>query len=244
MDTANPSLSRGKARIAGWLYLVTTVLGAGSDLIRAPMILRTDAAATAQRILAAEPLYRATIAAEFLAGACYIGVTAILYTLLKPVNRTAALAAAFFSVAGCAVGAAALCLAILPLVLLGGAPYLAAFSNDQLAVLSLVAIKAYGQGYNIGMLFFGLYRLSIGALLFRSTDFPRWLGVLVALAGAAWLTDSFADILSPAFDRLLDPWIEAPGFIGEMALCLWLIVGGVDSSRSLAARSSQTRHAT
>ena len=238
MVAVNSFSPRRTARIAGWLYLATTVLGAGSDILRGPLIVRTDAVATAHHILAAEPFYRATIAAEFLAGACYVAVTAILYVLLNPVNRTLSLAAAFFSLAGCAVGAASLAFALAPTLLLGGAAYLSVFTDGQLQALSLWALKIYGQGYTVGMLFFGIYCGLLGLLMLRSTFFPRFLGILLILAGLGWLTDSFAEIVVPAFDRLLDPWIEAPGFIGEMALCVWLIVVGVDEPRWIEARST------
>lgn len=195
------------------------------------MIVSGDAAATARHILASAPMYRQGVAADLIAGVCYVGVTAILYGLLRPVSRTLSLAAAFFSLAGCAIGAVATVSLLIPLALLGGAPYGAAFRPDQLQSLVTISLELHGQGYNIGMIFFGIYCALLGCLVFRSTFFPRFLGVLLALAGAAWLTDSFATILSPAFESRLDPYIEAPGFIGETALMLWLLAVGVNAPK-------------
>jgi hypothetical protein len=242
MDIQRPELSpRLKARIAGLLYLGTIIAGMTSMLGRSAMIVRDDAAATVAHILAAEPLYRLSIAAEFLGGALYIGVTVILYGLLKPVNRTASLAAAAFSVAGCAVGAAALTFLLAPTVLIDTPAAFVGFAPGELQAMVLLAIRLHGQAYTVSMLFFGVYCAMLGHLTLRSTFLPNALGVLLVLAGLGWLTDSFAEILSPAFDRQLDPWIEAPGFIGETALCIWLIVVGVNSPRWLEAKARTGR---
>src|ERR1700687_2501880 len=72
------------------------------------------------------------------------------------------------------------------------------------------------------LVFFGVYCLLIGYLIFRSTFLPRTLGVLMAIAGVAWLT-----FLSPPLARTLSPWIFLPGLLGEGSLTAWLLVRGV-----------------
>src|SRR5258706_14862285 len=87
-----------KARIAGLFYLLV-FLGAGSGFVMGgSLVVSGDAAATAANILAHESSFRlAAIAADVVGGACYVVVTALFYELFKPVNRSVALAAAFFS---------------------------------------------------------------------------------------------------------------------------------------------------
>ena len=72
------------------------------------------------------------------------------------------------------------------------------------------------------MVFFGFYCLLIGYLVFKSTFLPRSIGVLMAMAGVAWLT-----FLSPRFAQSLSPYLMIPGFIGEGSLTLWLLFGPV-----------------
>ncbi len=222
---------RLKARIAGALYLGTMVGSGFGFSVISSMIVRGDAAATAARILASEPLFRLGFVADLVAGGCYIGVTAILYGLLKPVSRTVSLAAALFSLAGCAVGAANSVNLLAPLVFLGGAPYLAVFGPDQLRALTLTSLRLYEQGHNISIFFFGIYCALLGRLVFRSTFLPRILGVLLAIAGLGWLTEAFATFLSPPLASHLFPYILAPGALGEGALTLWLLVVGVNGPR-------------
>lgn len=77
-----------------------------------------------------------------------------------------------------------------------------------------------------GLVFFGVYCLLIGVLIFKSTFLPRILGALMAFAGLGWLTFLSADLAN-----YLSPYNLAPGFLGEGALTLWLLVMGVNEER-------------
>jgi hypothetical protein len=76
------------------------------------------------------------------------------------------------------------------------------------------------------LVFFGLYCLLIGYLIFRSTFLPKILGVLMAFGGFGWLTFLFPSIASS-----LSPYNMAPGILGEGALTVWLLAKGVDEQR-------------
>ena len=76
------------------------------------------------------------------------------------------------------------------------------------------------------LVFFGVYCLLIGYLIFRSTFLPPILGVLMAFGGLGWLT-----FLSPRVAHYLSPLNMAPGVLGEGALTLWLLVIGVNAQR-------------
>jgi hypothetical protein len=69
------------------------------------------------------------------------------------------------------------------------------------------------------LVFFGVYCLLIGYLIFRSTFAPRILAALMVFAGLGWLT-----FLSPSLATFLYPYNFAPGMIGEGALTVWLLV--------------------
>jgi hypothetical protein len=65
---------------------------------------------------------------------------------------------------------------------------------------------------------FGLHLVGLGYLLFRSADFPRFLGVLVVIAGGGYLADSFTRILVPEFVFTFSLFT----FVGEALLIVWL----------------------
>jgi hypothetical protein len=76
------------------------------------------------------------------------------------------------------------------------------------------------------LLFFGPYCLLLGYLILKSTFLPRILGVLMALAGVAWLT--FPMLPSTSH---LSVYIEALGILAEGLLMLWLVALGVNPQR-------------
>jgi len=95
---------RSLARMAGVFYLLTILTGGFALVfVSGRLVVYGDAAATATNILAHEPLFRLGFAADLIMAACYIVVTLLLYDLLKPVNRSVSLLAAFFGLVGCAV---------------------------------------------------------------------------------------------------------------------------------------------
>jgi len=222
---------RFKARIAGGLWLIVIVSGMSAFLIRSPLIVRGDAAATATNILASESLFRFGFAADLMAGVFYLGVTVLLYRLLKPVSRSVSLLAAFFGLAGVAIGSAISLTNLATLVLLGDGQYSSAFTTSQLQTMALMSLKLYVQGFNISMAFFGFQCFLIGCLIVRSTFLPRILGVLLAIGGSSYVISSFATFLAPAFGARLAPFIVPAALLGEGSLTLWLLIKGVNVQR-------------
>jgi hypothetical protein len=153
-------------------------------------------------------------------------VTALFFDLFKHVNRSLSLLAAFFSLVGCAILAFASLFRIGPLVVLGGGQYLSAFKVEQLRALAFLFLELYGQAVNICFVFFGVYCLLIGYLIFKSAFLPRILGVLMAFAGLGWLT-----FLSPPLANYLSPYIQVLGVFAEGSLMLWLLVMGVNVAK-------------
>jgi hypothetical protein len=140
------------------------------------------------------------------------------------------LLAAFFSLAGCAVGAVNSLLLLAPQVILGDTQALRRFASEQIQALALLFLKLHTQRGNISAVLFGAYNLLIGYLIVRSTFLPRILGALLALSGLGYLINSFASFLAPAFAAHLTPWILIPSG-AELLLAFWLLVLGVNAQR-------------
>jgi len=217
---------RPRARITGVVYLLYFLTAVLAVFFIRGLVVSGDAAATANNILAHERLFRLSVAVGLIGTALYIAVTVLFYGLFKTVNKTVSLLAAFFSLVGCAIQAFASLFQIAPLVVLEGSPYLSVFKVDQLHAVALMFIKLNVQAAYIYLVFFGLFNLLIGYLIFKSTFLPRILGVLMALSGLGWLT-----FLSPSLANRLLAYIEVLGIIAEASLMLWLLVKGVNVQR-------------
>jgi hypothetical protein len=221
-----------QARIAGFLYLIIIAAGFFAEgYVRGSVIVSGDAAATAHNILASEQLYRLGGAAEFVTLFCDVTIALILYNLLRPVNRSLALLAAFFRLVFTAVYAVLSLAHFAPLVLLGGASYLAPFTPDQLQAMAYLSLKLHALGYNVSLVFFGIHCILIGGLIAGSNFLPRIIGAMLVIAGACYLINSFANFIAPTLADQLFPYILLPGLVAEGSLALWLFVIGVNASK-------------
>jgi hypothetical protein len=217
--------TRFKARVAGFFYFLLFPFGALSLLARRGIVVKGDAAATAAGLLLHETSFRLGVAGDLLAVVSYVVVTALFYELLKPVSRSVALIAAFFSLVGCGIQAFACAFELAPFVALGGEPSSSVFKADQLQALAYMSLKLYGPAYKIGLIFFGLYNLLNGYLILRSTFLPRFLGVFMVIAGLPWLV-----FLLPLGNKV-SPFAVAPAALGEGLLLVWLLVKGVNAQK-------------
>jgi len=217
------------ARIGGILYLLIIVLGGlGEIFIRGTVVVSGDVVATASNIMAPGSLWRIGLAADIMVHVLDLPLLLILYVLLKPVNRNLALLVVLFTLVQTAVLVANELNLVMPLLLLGNAEYLRAFQPDQLyANLAYLFVRLYEYGLGIGLIFFGFACLLLGYLIFRSGYLPRTIGVLMAIAGLSYLANSFTLILAPAYAGAIFP-VLVLALIGELSLCLWLLVKGVD----------------
>lgn len=218
-----------RARLTGVVYLlffVTAILGA----VIAPGIsgpgATGDAVATANNIMAHQPSFRVGWALDLISTAFYVALMALFYQLFKPVSRTLALLAMVFGLVGCAVTAFGSLFQLAPLVVLGGSPYSSAFDAKQVQALALLFLNLNVQVGYIALVFFGVFQIVLGYLIFQSAFLPRVIGALIALAGLGWLT-----FLSPPLaNQLLTP-LEVLGIAAEASLMLWLLVMGVNAQR-------------
>jgi hypothetical protein len=237
-ESAEGSPAR-KARIAGMLYLIVIVGGIFAEIgVRARLVVIGDAAATAQNILSHAMLYRVGFAVEVFYLLCNVPINLLLYDLFGFIHRRTALLMLAFSFVGTAIEGVSLLAHYAPLVILGKATYLAAFTPPQLHAAAYASLRLFEGGFAIALAFFGFFCITLGSLIARSTFFPRIIGWLLALQGSLYLIDSFASFISPAAGARVFPFLAASSLGGEISFCLWLLVMGVDAARWRAQLSA------
>lgn len=219
---------RLQARIAGFLYLIIIVAGGLGYTLHSAPIVWNDAAATAGNILASEQLWRLSSAAMLVMLACDVAVAAIFYVLFKPVNGTVSLIGFAFRLVLVAIVAVAMLARYVPLFLLKDASS-AALETDQAQALGLLSIRLFERGFDLALVFFGFHCLVIGWLIFRSSFLPRILGLLLVVAGLCYLISTLVNLIFAVVTLPYD--IQLLSYIAEMALCLWLLVIGVNAAK-------------
>ena len=227
---------KAKARLVGSLLLITILAGGfAQGYVAGRLIVSGDATATATNILAHQPLYRLAFAVYLMEMACQITMTVLFYELLKPVSKSASFLAAAFGLIGCTVKTISRLFFIAPLLVLGGAYSMSAFDPKQLQALAYFSLRVNYTAETIAMVFFGLFALVKGYLVFRSTFLPRVLGVLSAAGGLGWLTYLYEPLAAR-----LESWIVGVGVAGALVSVTWLLVYGVNEKRWKAQAAAAT----
>ena len=213
-------------RISGLCYLAIIALGLYSESwVRGSLVVAGDAAATAERIVAHPLLWRSGLVADLLMQVLDLPIIVMMWRLLKPVNEPLALTATGLNLVQTCVLVANRVQALAALDVLTSPAMAAAFLPGQRDALALFAVHLHGQGFGIGLIFFGFACLLRAWLIARSGVLPRVLGGLLGLAGACYLVNSFALLLAPSLAQQLFPAILLPCLLGELALALWLTAG-------------------
>lgn len=225
-------------RLAGLFYLAIILLGLfGESYVRGSLVVSGDAVATAQNIQASASLWRLGIFTDLMMQVLDIPIIVLMYLLFQRVSAGLNLAATFFNLIQTAVLVANKLVLLLPLILLGGAGYFSAFSSEQLAAWSYLAVRIYNYGFAAGLIFFGIACVIRGYLIIKSELFPRLIGLLLLLAGVCYLINSSAMLLALDVAPLLFPWIFLPILVGELSLSLWMLVKGASLTKWQALQS-------
>ena len=209
-----------EARLAGFFYFLVIPLGVfGMMYVPSNILLPGYANATVQNVLQKEFLFRLSMLSSVLAQLVNLVAVFFLYRLLRPVNKTGAFLMVFFLSLGVPV-------ALLNELNRGAVLYVAhnpAIPADRV----LLFFHLHELGIKTAGIFWGLWLLPMGWLVFRSTFLPRWIGVFLIIACFGYLGDSILFYLLP--DSGIRP--AEFTFIGELMIIFWLLIRGVNPEK-------------
>lgn len=215
------------ARIAGFLYLIVAVCGGFSELyVRSSARVPGDAGATAANILEHATLFRVGFVADLLAITCFLLVGLILYAILAPVNAPIALAMVVINAVSVAIQALNMLNHLAALLLATDPRFANGLGLEAARSLTLLALQMHQQGYFIAQIFFGLFLLPLGYLVYRSGYFPKVLGAMLMVGSGGYLAGVAITYLSPSLESSLAPYLGMIGGLAELCFLLWLIVVG------------------
>ena len=183
-----------------------------------------DGASIASTLSTHQDAFRAGFAFSLILIVLYAGLMALFYRLLRPANATLALAALVLSVIALTVQTFGAVPQAAAFSLATGTLSLQAFSDSQTYGLMLFLFRLYSQAYTVALIFWGPFWLLIAYLVYRSTFFPSWLAVPLALEGLGALT-----LLWPPLAAIFP--FAIVGGIAELVFMVWLLVRGVDEQR-------------
>jgi len=141
---------------------------------------------------------------------CDTGVALAFYALFRPVSRSLSLTALIFR------------LVFVALMTLASLDYFGALDLAG----SAHSAQAFDTVYSLALAPFGAHCLLVGYLIYGARFLPRFLGMLLALAGVAYVS-----FVSLWFVHHASIFILIPGALGESVLTLWLLSVGVNGEQ-------------
>lgn len=221
------SSTKQQARAAGFLYLALAVIAPiGLLYVPGKLIVSGNAAATADNLRASGQLLRIGLASELVHQVLAIFLVLALYRLFKPVDEALARQ---IVILGALVSVPIMFLNVLndvaALTLVSGADFLSVFDPAQLDSLAYLFVRLHGQGITVASIFWGLWLFPFGLLVIRSGFIPRVLGVLLMIAGTAYLASAFATLVVPQIAPVVGRF-ALPLETLEVPIIFWLVIWG------------------
>lgn len=211
------------ARIAGvGLLAMAAIAILGTVGTQSPIVVG-DAARTARNIMDGEFLFRMGVGGWVVVAILDVVVALALYVVLRPVNRSLSMLAAWFRLAYAAVFVASIANLLLAVQLLKDAAY-TTLGTAQRNAQAMLALDAFKNGWALGLVLFGVSLGVLGYLVYVSGHIPKLLGVLLLIAAAGYVVANLGKVLFPEYGGTMDAVAAGPAAIGEIAFAVWLVV--------------------
>lgn len=208
------------ARFTGLLGIIVLASGSFAHSVTSQLINPDDFVVTAEQIIASESLFRLGFVSGLLMEIVFIFYAFLLFQLLKGVHKSAA--NLMFILA----------LLPVPIFLLNQLHYFAVLllvETQQLAQIPFY-VSLHKHGGLIVSIFFGLWLLPLGYLVYKSIFLPKILGVFLMIGCFGYLIGFIQGFLFPGTEATL--WTNPAlivTHISEMLLMLWLCFIGVNT---------------
>lgn len=220
------------ARLAGLLYLFLIITGIyGIFYVSTQVIVLGDTVTTAQNIIANEFLFRTGIINDLISNIIFMLLVLVLYRMFKQVNENQAKLMVALVVVQIPAVFIMEALNITSLMIFKG-EILQTFELNQRQDLAMLFLKINDYGTLTLEMFWGLWLLPFGLLVYKSGFIPRIFGIMLMIAGIAYMNDSFIALLFPSYSALINQPILLLVAIGEISITLWFLIKGVKTNIS------------
>lgn len=221
------------ARIAGLLYTGVVLTGIFSLMyVPSRLIVWDNASLTFQQISTSESLFRLWIAGGLLCYTLFLFLPLVLYRLLQPVNENYARLMVLLAIMSVPVFFLNVQNEFNILSLISNTNNHTGFSPEQIQLQVMLYLLQFDNGMRIVHIFSGLWLFPFGYLVFKSGFLPKILGVLLMVGCLGYLVNFLGNTLIPDYAKFgISSYISLPASIGEIGICLWLLIAGVKNKK-------------
>jgi Domain of unknown function (DUF4386) len=221
------------ARIAGVLYLFLAITGVyGLIYVGSQTYVRGDAAATAQKMLAHEFLFRTGIASNLISQTLFVFLALAFYRLLKQVNAYQAKLMVALVLVSIPITFICESFNITALMILKG-DIMPPLQVEQKQEWAMAFLKMNSNGILVAEIFWGLWLIPLGQLFYKSGFMPRVIGILLIIGGIAYLIQVFTVLVFPEYRFFVNQFTSVILPISEFSTIFWLLIKGVKEEKIL-----------
>lgn len=227
--TSQPISQDKLARLTGLLYL-SLLPTAGFGIMSAQSLLENGGSAAAAQIAASRALLELGVLAGAVCAITWLVLGVLFYALFRSVSERACQLMLVMAVASSVLILASLARRMDALSLVADSQRLA-LGPDQVRALVALAVRSSDNLMQVSIIFWGVWLLPLGFLVFRSGFLPKTLGVLLMLGVPFYVGSFVGGVLDPEYAKTLVAQVIGFGFgipeiLGELGTGLWLLVRG------------------
>jgi len=218
------------ARLSGLLYLLMSIQ-APIALLYVPSHIMVDGnpTATFNNILSNEFLFRLSIISQLTAAIIFLLVALVLYRLFRQVNEFQAKLLVAFVALQVPITFVIETLNFTSLMIAKG-EILQTVQIGQKQDWAMLLLNIHDYGLLTSEIFWGLWLLPFGVLVYKSGFIPRIFGLCLFYGCICWISTSVTSLLFPAYHPFISKIVMKTGWIGEIPIMLWLIIMGVKNN--------------
>ena len=222
------------SRIAGIIYLGVVLTGLFSLLyVPSKLINYENAALTFENITNSETLFRLGIASGLLCYTFFLFLPLVLYKLFKDTNENMAKLMVLLALISVPMYFINVQNELSALSIINNPNYLKGFTKEQIQSQVLFYIVQYDNGMRLIHVFSGLWLFPFGYLVYKSDFLPKFFGILLMLGCIGYLINFFGRLLIHDYSELgVSSYISLPASIGEIGICLWLLIIGAKEKKT------------
>lgn len=220
--------NRQLSRIAGLLYLVVVLTGMFSlAYVPKQLFFWDDPAKTFDTIVRKESLFRWSIASSVICYTAFLFLSLALFHLLKATNEFYARLMVILVLISLPISFINLQHKYGVLDLVRAFKQMNAQGAMEFQKQAMNYLSQYDNGIVVSTIFWGLWLLPFGYLVFRSGLIPKVFGVLLILGGVGYLVNYFGNTLLAEYSSLgISGYLGLLPAMGEIGTCLWLLMVG------------------
>lgn len=222
------------ARLAGLIWLLMCVFGPVAEIIRSKLFVTGDMGATAENIMSNEFLFRLGFVSDLLMMVLFLMLPLVLYKLFSSVDKNLSIIMVVMVMVSVPINMLNLLNEFTAFHVLSGAEYLKVIGTDQLSAQAMLSYDLYLHGYEIANVFFALWLVPLGLLVYKSVFLPKFLGILLVVGGCSLFLEVFIYFLLPGYETV-NTILLIPQTLSEFAFLIWVLMKGINESKVKAA---------